>query len=225
VAPADAIAAGDCDEQVDGLDVRLRGPDGSVVSGATGDQGPGAVTFDGLAAGSWDITVTTDDGTIDPVIACTGQRTVGAPGGEATVVIADGADVGCEWYVGGAIAGADQDPGAEVDPHNGNIQDPTNDLDEDGLLDADEAATYGTDPALRDTDGDGLVDGDEVTYGYDPVNPDTDGDGLRDGDEEYGYGTDPGNPDTDGDGASDGEEVGAGADPLDPDDGGFVPPR
>jgi len=36
---------------------------------------------------------------------------------------------------------------------------------------------------LRDTDGDGLTDGQEIELGTDPLNPDTDGDGLLDGDE------------------------------------------
>ncbi len=36
---------------------------------------------------------------------------------------------------------------------------------------------------LRDTDGDGLLDGREIEIGTDLLNPDTDGDGLLDGDE------------------------------------------
>jgi len=36
---------------------------------------------------------------------------------------------------------------------------------------------------LRDTDGDGLLDGREIEIGTDVLNPDTDGDGLLDGDE------------------------------------------
>ena len=56
-----------------------------------------------------------------------------------------------------------------------------------------------------DTDGDGVVDGDEIgVYGTDPNTWDTDGDGLSDGDELFVAGTDPFVWDTDGDGVSDG---------------------
>lgn len=76
------------------------------------------------------------------------------------------------------------------------------DSDDDGLPDSAETdtGTYngpddaGTDPALSDTDEDGLGDGDEVRiYATDPTNPDTDGDGMPDGD-EINAGTDPLDP-------------------------------
>ena len=116
------------------------------------------------------------------------------------------------------------------------------DSDSDGLSDSEEA-TAGTDPANPDSDGDGLVDGDEVhVIGTDPLNLDTDGDGLRDGFEvlhgfnpllggdgagdadadglsnleEQTRGTHPRNRDTDGDGLRDGFEVAHGFDPLSP---------
>lgn len=44
------------------------------------------------------------------------------------------------------------------------------DSDQDGLTN-DEEALYGTDPAKRDTDGDGYSDGVEVESGYDPKKP------------------------------------------------------
>ena len=60
----------------------------------------------------------------------------------------------------------------------------------------------------RDSDGDGLSDGEEAFVLHTaPENDDSDGDGLGDGDEINVYGTDPFNPDTDGDGWTDGEEV------------------
>lgn len=43
------------------------------------------------------------------------------------------------------------------------------DADNDGLLDYEEQYIYGTDPQNSDTDGDGFLDGDEVTNGYDPL--------------------------------------------------------
>ncbi|MBL8784540.1 MAG: tandem-95 repeat protein, partial [Deltaproteobacteria bacterium] len=100
------------------------------------------------------------------------------------------------------------------------------DRDGDGLGDDWEVVETGTDPDNPDTDGDGLLDGDEVAGGNDPfryeigidTNPldaDTDDDGISDGDEVKGGGpninygsTDPLNPDTDGDGINDGTEVG-----------------
>ena len=45
---------------------------------------------------------------------------------------------------------------------------PIADYDEDGLTDADERGSYKTDPYDADTDGDGAIDGDEVTAGMDP---------------------------------------------------------
>jgi len=66
-----------------------------------------------------------------------------------------------------------------------------------------------------DYDDDGLADVYETRIGTDPENRDTDGDGLTDGEEVLIYGTDPLDPDTDGDGTDDGEEVDAGTDPTD----------
>lgn len=81
------------------------------------------------------------------------------------------------------------------------------DSDGDGADDPTEAAA-GTNPFIRDTDGDGIEDGPELAiYGTDPLNPDTDGDGLTDGEEVYIYGTNPLQVDTDCDGISDYDEV------------------
>lgn len=92
------------------------------------------------------------------------------------------------------------------------------DSDGDGLLDADEVNVHGTNPLDPDTDDDGLSDGDEVNvHGTDPLDADSDDDGLNDGDEVNVYGTDPLDPDTDDDGLNDGVEVATGMDPLDPD--------
>lgn len=91
------------------------------------------------------------------------------------------------------------------------------DTDGDRLLDREEVETHLTDPLDPDTDGDGLQDGDEIqTYQTDPRQPDTDGDGLSDGD-EIRLGTDPRNPDTDGDGLRDGDEIRLEANPRNPD--------
>ncbi len=94
------------------------------------------------------------------------------------------------------------------------------DSDGDGLSDEFEVAN-GMDPnnpadALDDADGDGLSTVEEVQLGLDPFDPDTDGDGLLDGEEVNATGTNPRLFDTDGDGLSDGLEVRTGSDPLDP---------
>jgi hypothetical protein len=65
-----------------------------------------------------------------------------------------------------------------------------------------------------DTDGDGLLDGEESRYGTNPNRWDSDGDGLSDGAEVNTYHTDPTKADTDGDGLPDGWEVANGLDPL-----------
>ena len=49
------------------------------------------------------------------------------------------------------------------------------DTDADGLLDGEEINTYGTNPLVADVDGDGLVDGDEIALSLDPTNPATHG--------------------------------------------------
>jgi hypothetical protein len=80
------------------------------------------------------------------------------------------------------------------------------DGDSDGLNDCEEQ-TWGSDPGVADTDGDGLSDGDEVhVYGTSPTDDDYDDDGLTDGDEVV-LGTNPKDPDSDHDGLLDGQDV------------------
>ncbi|MHA1442566.1 MAG: hypothetical protein ACTSPK_12010, partial [Candidatus Heimdallarchaeota archaeon] len=64
------------------------------------------------------------------------------------------------------------------------------DSDEDGLIDKDEMDIYGTDPANPDTDGDQLLDGEEIEFGFDPFDPDEDNDLMYDG-YEFHNGLDP----------------------------------
>jgi hypothetical protein len=57
------------------------------------------------------------------------------------------------------------------------------DSDQDGLSDQRELE-LGTDPRMKDSDGDGLSDGDEVlVYGTNPIDRDTDKDSFIDGEE------------------------------------------
>lgn len=64
-------------------------------------------------------------------------------------------------------------------------------------------------PTQRDSDHDGLLDGEDPV----PDGADVDGDGLTDG-EEVALGSDPREADTDGDGTSDSDEFDAGTDPT-----------
>jgi hypothetical protein len=102
--------------------------------------------------------------------------------------------------------------------------DPTKaDTDGDGLLDVEEVQTYGTNPLSADSDGDGLSDTEEIQqYGTDPLSADSDGDGLSDKDEILavsGYATDPLAADSDADGMDDKFEIDHGYNPLDSSDG------
>ena len=97
-----------------------------------------------------------------------------------------------------------------------NVSDAEIDFDEDGLTHLEEF-NAGTNPCDEDTDGDGLLDGEELdTYFTDPLSADTDGDGLPDSVETdtdtyispSDTGTDPNDPDSDSDGLNDGFESG-----------------
>ena len=58
-------------------------------------------------------------------------------------------------------------------------------MDSDGLLDGAELFEFRTNPVQRDSDQDGLIDGDEIDLGLEPLSFDTDGDGLGDGFEAW----------------------------------------
>ncbi len=97
------------------------------------------------------------------------------------------------------------------------------DTDGDRILDIDEIEVYKTDVNSADTDGDGYNDWVELNNGYSPHNPnpvklrDNDYDGDGLSDRmELNFHTDLANPDTDGDGYLDGEEIDNAYDPLNP---------
>jgi len=99
------------------------------------------------------------------------------------------------------------------------------DTDADGLCDSAEtntavyvsAGNTGTDPRNPDTDGDGLLDGEEVTeFRTNPILPDSDGDGLSDWEEVKTYLTNANDHDTDADGMDDFWEILHGLSPTDP---------
>ena len=109
------------------------------------------------------------------------------------------------------------------------------DTDGDGLSDYIEIYKSDTDPLSKDSDENGIEDGEEDTdndglsnieeirIGTDLSQSDTDSDGLKDGDEINLYGTNPICYDTDGDGISDGNEVLLGLDPLKASTDGITP--
>ncbi|MCK5616335.1 hypothetical protein KAR91_81490 [Candidatus Pacearchaeota archaeon] len=114
-----------------------------------------------------------------------------------------------------------------------------NDQDGDNFTEYEELNIYGSDPNSDDTDGDGILDPDELLYGTDINDADTDDDLMPDGweldnnfdplnatdgaidsdedgllnSEEYTYNTDPWNADSDGDLFTDAEEIELGTDP------------
>ncbi len=100
------------------------------------------------------------------------------------------------------------------------------DTDGDGISDYIEIMVLATNPLEKDSDNDGLEDGEEdndsdgltnleeISLGTSPVYKDTDDDGLSDYDEVKKHHTDPLKEDTDGDGVSDGKEVELGTNPL-----------
>lgn len=223
----DAVDGGECLDPVDGVRFVADGPLDYTSQTDTGDARPGAVSFGGIDPGTW--TITTPDGPDEAVAYCDGVE-VPVEDGEARITVPARNDLQCLWYIpygsGGDASDApdvsdadgSDEPDASASPgsHNGDTQDPTNDSDDDGLLDSEEVPDqYGTDPNDPDTDGDGVVDGDEGLNNTLPLESDTDLDGLSDGEELYEYGTDPNSADSDGDGFDDGPEVDAGSDPND----------
>ena len=217
--------------------------------------------WNGLSAGSYLVAETVPDGYGEPLVLCDGIF-AGAEAGEnifeltaidGAVIydLSEGELVLCSWFniietdEDGNLDGEEADEGDDGDADEG-VEDggdgeDTEDADQDadGISDTDETDSIGTDPTNPDSDGDELLDGDEIGAETDPFNLDTDGDGLLDGEEVnmYGssplvvdtdedglpdfneatqHGTDPTNSDTDADGVNDHDETLAGTDPLDP---------
>ncbi len=103
------------------------------------------------------------------------------------------------------------------------------DSDNDGLTDEQETIYY-TDPAVRDTDGDGYLDAEEVAQGFSPLagsamrmdQHDLDSDGLNDFLEQQ-FRSDMGVSDTDQDAYTDFDEVMYGYDPASTSSARFFP--
>lgn len=151
----------------------------------------------------------------------------------------DGTEMGRNCLGAGITAGAatcvaDGDNGLTVtdplvaDTDGGGVNDGAEDWNLNGAIDAgetdptagngaDDLADGGGDGGVRDTDGDGLSDGQEATLGTSPTDADSDDDGVPDG-LEANPGVDTNgdgtinalDPDSDGDGLFDGTEMGRG---------------
>lgn len=102
------------------------------------------------------------------------------------------------------------------------------DTDRDGLSDYQEKIIFNYNPLIKDSDSNGINDGDEdhdgdgitnlkeYEIGTDPILSDTDNDGLNDFEEVNKHKTNPNDSDTDKDGANDCDEIRLGTDPLIP---------
>jgi hypothetical protein len=215
----DTFNAANCAQAVAGFDIQLVGPDGQIESMDDATvEGDGVVSWKSLPFGTYLF-----------------QQPLLVPG-TVTYYIPDLplADDGSGYVV---TIGSDT-PVASVNVYNlppspapptvaavPTVASAAADSDGDGLPDADETATYGTDPNNADTDADGVSDGAEIAAGTNPLvadaaptaaasTGDADADRLSDAN-EASYGTDPNNPDSDGDGWYDGDEVNLGTNPLD----------
>ncbi|WP_455392711.1 transglutaminase domain-containing protein [[Eubacterium] cellulosolvens] len=101
-----------------------------------------------------------------------------------------------------------------------------NDTDGDGILDGQEVLVFNTMPLHNDSDFDGILDGEEIISGEDgyitnPLSADTDNDRLSDIMEIKTYLTNPTMNDTDRGGVHDYDEIVNETNPLDPTDDGL----
>jgi len=188
----------DPDSDDDGLD------DGAEVNQHNTDPRDADSDGDGLTDGDEVLTTLTDPNVVD--------------------TDADGLGDGDEVNVHGSNPNKTDTDGDQLDDfyevdkglNPANPADAADDRDEDGLTELEEFFGL-TDPLDDDTDGDGLIDGDEVnSYATDPLRADSDGDALIDS-VELDLGFDPlnakdGRADDDLDGYSNSAEQFAGTD-------------
>lgn len=134
---------------------------------------------------------------VDPAIQ---TRTARAAGTEVALAVQKTNEVGTATAL--AVQGANQ---ATLDSATATARWLEMDNDKDGLTNAEEIS-LNTLPDKRDTDEDGLDDGEEVhNRKTDPLKPDSDSDGIKDGD-EVARAMNPLSPDSDGDGIPDAQD-------------------
>jgi uncharacterized delta-60 repeat protein len=210
VVPVDSIQGGAYTGNKGGPSCLIR-PDGKILLGGWYRREGGGGTIYGLAR-------LTSEGLLDSSFSGDGYAPAAPsspldsiydiavqPDGKVVAAILDGT-----FRVGRFTVDVDTDGDGADDPTEAAVG--TNplirDTDGDGLEDGPELAVHGTDPLNPDTDGDGLTDGEEVNqYGSNPLLIDTDFDGISDFDEVRIHGTSPSRADTDGDGLSDYDEI------------------
>ena len=188
-APAPAVTVADVSLALAPMSVEATAPTGGVECGGVSTGALGAPDITSPATGA-----TVTDST--PEISGTGR-----PG--ATVTVKEGSAVLCTAVVrtNGTWSCSPSTP-LTAGPHTVSATQSRN-----GSTSAADSTTFIVVPDPNDLDGDGLTNAEEVALGTDPNDPDTDDDGLTDGDEVNIHHTDPTNPDTDGDGLTDGDEV------------------
>ncbi len=164
---------------IDGDGGQLRGETGYTPLSVTDTQAFSNLAFCAIAASSTNValaatwnSITNRQETIDVYMR---TNLVAGTWGHLAEVAIDTAsqgvafDVPAEWLDGAPVAFFRL--GSRLD------------TDGDGLPDSLETLVYGSDPGLTDTDGDNLLDGDEVAIGTDPATADMDYDGLLDSQE------------------------------------------
>jgi len=115
---------------------------------------------------------------------------------------------GLTFVMGGGQTDEDGDGLTQIFENKIGTDPLNNDTDGDKIVDGDEVKKYKTNPKSTDSDLDGLNDFDEINkYSSDPNSTDTDGDDVSDFDEVKNYGSNPILKDTDNDNLADGYEV------------------
>lgn len=213
--PADGDATGFLSEPFPGLDARH---DIELL----GDSiGPGLQLA--IPAGAAPTLVVVEDGAINLAadtgdVISLGAQEAASVSGAVTLTAGDAGARILAAYVGPSVPTVARGAGT---PRPSRSVEPSSDAE--AAQAATPAATVAAPAAgSPDGDGDGIEDGAEAEIGTDPALADTDEDGLTDGQEADEFGSDPLMADTDADGVLDGDEVAQGTSPIEA--GASAPP-
>ncbi|MDP3917085.1 MAG: hypothetical protein Q8Q42_02240 [Nanoarchaeota archaeon] len=188
-----------CDED---LDVIVNAPDDGFCS--NGLFCDGAEVCDAVLDCQSGTVPTCDDDNNDTADSCSVELDICVNTACESTETCDGIDNTCDGIIDEGFGDNDSDGIADCVDF---------DDDNDGLIDdleSDDTDGFTTDPLNPDTDGDGLLDGEEDSNANgqvddnetDPLNPDTDGDGVKDGADAFPLDAEE-SEDTDGDGIGD----------------------
>ncbi len=167
---------------------RRTGTTGTFAQIATVGANVTAYNNTGLASGTqYYYRVRASGGTGDSSYSNTANATTSTPSADSD---SDGLPDSWETlYFGNLAQGGGGNPDADGLTNAQEFALGTNpavaDTDGDGLNDGAEVNTYGTSPLLADTDGDGMSDGFEAQHAFDPLLQDQDGDGIPDGQNDW----------------------------------------